>query len=254
MEQSQHDAPPQKSLWVKIGDFFFKYRNAVFPVILIGLFVGFRPANAYFGQESLEHWKDAAAIAITLSGLAFRASVIGFAYIKRGGLNKKVYADNLVTEGFFGVCRNPLYVGNMLIYIGVFVMHGNPWVMVLGILSYWLIYESIIAAEEYFLRAKFGPGYEAYCRDVPRWLPKFSRLRDSIEGMEFNFKRVLVKDYTTIANGFMALLLLELLETYHFEPAEVFERELIVTLVIVALLIAATAFISIAKRKKWLRA
>lgn len=245
---------PRKSAWVRIGDFFFKYRNAIFPVVLIGLFIAFRPPMQYFGSESLEEWKDVAAVAITLSGLLFRAAVIGFAYIKRGGLNKKVYADNLVTEGFFGTCRNPLYVGNMLIYSGVFLMHGHPAVVVTGIVSYWLIYESIIAAEEFFLRQKFGPGYDAYCRDVPRWIPRLSRLKAATQGMAFNFKRVLVKDYTTVANAVMALLLLELLERFYSESGDQFLHGLPYVLVPVAVLLVATGAISLAKRWKWLRA
>jgi protein-S-isoprenylcysteine O-methyltransferase Ste14 len=247
-------ALPRKSLWIRIGDFLFKSRNGVFPVLLIGLFVAFPAPAQYGGNPAWEEWKDAVAVAITLSGVGFRAAVIGFAYIKRGGLNKKVYAENLVTEGFFGICRNPLYVGNMLIYTGVFLMHGHPAVVVLGILSYWLIYESIIAAEEFFLRGKFGPGYEDYCRDVPRWLPRFSRLKESVEGMTFNFKRVLVKDYTTIANAGMALLLLQLLEEFHAGPKQVFLRDLPLLLTPVVLLAIATGLISLAKRRKWLRA
>ena len=72
--------------------------------------------------------------------------------------------------------------------------------------------------------------------------------------MDYNFKRVLVKDYTTIANAVMALLLLQLLESYYFAPAAAFNRELVLTLAIVAALIATTAVISYVKRKKWLRA
>jgi protein-S-isoprenylcysteine O-methyltransferase Ste14 len=244
---------PQKNGWVRLGDFFFKYRNAVFPAVLVVLFVGFPPPDRYFGRESLEEWKDALAVALVVAGLAFRAAVIGFAYIKRGGVNKRVYADNLVTEGFFGICRNPLYVGNMLIYAGIFLMHGDPYVFVLGTTSYYLIYESIIAAEEFFLRAKFGPGYAAYCRDVPRWIPRFSRLREATEGMTFNVKRVLMKDYTTVANAVMALLLLEVLEQYHAATTAQFLSELPYLLVPLAVLLTATGTIALAKRRKWLR-
>jgi len=245
---------PRKSAWVRTGDFFFRYRNAVFPVVLVALFATFRPPAQYLGSESLEEWKDVLAIAVALAGLAFRATVIGFAYIKRGGLNKRVYADNLVTEGFFGLCRNPLYLGNMLIYAGVFLMHGNPWVVGLGILGYWLIYESIIAAEEFFLRDKFGPGYADYCHDVPRWLPRLSRFSEALHGMRFNWKRVVVKDYTTMANAAMALLLLELLERYYARSTAEFLSDLALGTPFLAALLAATAFIALAKRWKWLRA
>src|SRR3546814_20757943 len=76
--------------------------------------------------------------------------------------DKALGPGGLVTGGIFGVCRNPLYLGNMLIYAGVFLMHGHPLVVALGIISYFLIYQSIIAAEEFFLRGKFGQAYADY--------------------------------------------------------------------------------------------
>lgn len=243
----------QKNLWVKSGDFFFKYRNAVFPVLLGTLFVSFSPPAQYFGEESLEEWKDVLAICIALSGLVFRAVVIGFAYIKRGGVNKRVYAENLVTQGFFGLCRNPIYVGNMVIYSGVFLMHGSPYVFLIGVAIYFLIYSNIIAAEEFFLREKFGAAYEAYCRDVPRWIPDLSRFKEAIEGLPFNFKRVFVKDYSTASNVMIALLLLELLGTYRNESAAEFDQQLSYLMVALALILAVTGIIALAKRHKWLR-
>jgi protein-S-isoprenylcysteine O-methyltransferase Ste14 len=202
-----------KTTMIAIGDFFFRYRNQAFPLIVLALFVLAAPPSEIFQSEALEHVKDMLALAITLSGLALRATVIGYAYIKRGGLNKKVYAKNLVTEGMFGVCRNPLYVGNMLIYAGIFVMHGHPLVLVLGIALYAFMYQCIVLAEERFLEGKFGEGYAAYCADVPRWIPRFSRFADATDGMEFNFKRVLAKDYSTIAAALITLALVEAYES-----------------------------------------
>ena len=199
----------QKSLLVRIGDFFFKYRNALFPAILLTIFLAFTPPDTWLGSEGGEEVKDTLALLMVAAGLAIRAAVIGFAYIKRGGLNKQVYADTLVTQGFFATCRNPLYVGNMLIYTGIFLMHGHPYVAILGPLLMFAIYTSIIAAEEYFLHQKFGPAYDAYCRDVPRWLPRLSRLKNATQDMRFNAKRVLLKDYTTIANSAFALVMIE---------------------------------------------
>jgi protein-S-isoprenylcysteine O-methyltransferase Ste14 len=83
--------------------------------------------------------------------------------------SSRVYAKDLVTEGMFGVCRNPLYVGNMLVYIGIFLLHGDPLVAVAGIALFAFIYQCIVYAEEAFLEAKFADAYRAHCRDVPRW-------------------------------------------------------------------------------------
>ena len=71
---------------------------------------------------------DIAGVLIILSGLGLRAVVIGLAYIKRGGVNKMIHADTLVTNGLFAHCRNPLYAGNLLVVAGLLVIFNNPWV------------------------------------------------------------------------------------------------------------------------------
>ncbi len=154
--------------------------------------------------------QDLAAVAIALSGLAVRGIVIGLAYIKRGGLNKKVYAANLVTEGMFTVCRNPLYVGNMLIYAGQFLMFGNYPCLAIGVLSFWFVYECIIAAEENYLRKKFGRAYDEYCRDVPRWIPRLSKIGAATSGMKFDWKKVIYKDYPTMTSTLIFLACIQL--------------------------------------------
>ena len=122
----------QKNWLVKTGDFLFKYRNMLFPALLVTLFASYKTAHEYNGSQGSEDIKDIIAIMIVILGLTIRGAVIGFKYIKRGGLNKKVYAEKLVTDGFFGLCRNPLYVGNLTIYFGVLMIHGSPWVLLIG--------------------------------------------------------------------------------------------------------------------------
>ncbi len=237
---------------IKAGNFFFRHRNRLFPVIMIGLFMLAVPPSQIFHREIYEHIKDILALAIALAGLTLRGMVIGYAYIKRGGMNKKVYAENLVTEGLFGICRNPLYAGNMLIYTGVFLMHGNPLVMAIGIGVFFFIYRCIIRAEETYLREKFGDGYLAYCTDVPRWIPRFSRLRDTTEGMRFNFRRVILKDYSTIAT---TLVTLAIIEEYEYLALPDYARHLpYIEWMAAAIVLAVVAAIAIRvlKKRKWL--
>lgn len=208
-------AGQDKSALIRIGDFFFKWRNQVFPLILLVLFLAVPPRATLFGSPLADQARDWLAGGVVLAGLVVRFATIGWAYIKRGGHHKKVHADTLVTAGYFGLCRNPLYLGNMLIYAGLFVLHGHPAVMAAGIALFAGIYISIIAAEEHFLRAKFGPQYLAYCRDVPRWLPVMSRHGEVTRGMNFSLKRALIKDYPTIFNTVLSLIVLELLERYY---------------------------------------
>lgn len=196
---------------IKIGNFFFKYRNKAFPLIIAALFLILPPPTSIFDSEIAEQVKDVLACLISLSGLIIRGIVIGFAYIKRGGRNKQVYADTLVKEGMFSICRNPLYVGNMLIYTGVFLMHGALPVVILGTSIFYFIYICIIAAEEQYLRNKFGAEYDRYEAETNRWIINFGKFRAATNGMSFNFKKVIVKDYPTI---FTTLLILAFTERY----------------------------------------
>ncbi len=206
-----------QSTMIKIGNFFFKYRNKVFPIIVLALFAIATPPQEIFGSKELEDITDIVAWLLAFAGLGMRALVIGFAYIKRGGLDKKVYAENLVTDGIFGICRNPLYVGNILICMAVFLMHGDLLVMLVGIGFYMFVYQCIVLAEEAYLADKFGPGFTAYCQDVPRWIPNFAKFKESTAGMKFDWKKALWKDYTTIATALIALTCTQIYE-YMAQP------------------------------------
>lgn len=197
-----------KSALVRVGDFFFKWRDLVFPGVLLGLFVGFRPGPGVFGSEPLPQAMAMAGLVLTACGLGLRFAAIGWAYIIRGGKNKLVHAEDLVTGGYFATCRNPLYVGNILAYAGLFLVHGNPWVVVGGTAVFVFAYSAIVAAEEHFLRAKFGAAYEAYCAKVARWLPDFRQLRSSCSGMQFSATRSILKDYVTIFGAALATLII----------------------------------------------
>jgi len=181
---------------IRLGHFFFRFRNIVSPVILITLGAITLP-KLLCGDEFLDHLMDAGGIALVLAGQTLRAAVIGFAYIKRGGKNKKIYADTLVQEGIFAHCRHPLYVGNILILMGLLVIHNSPWFYLVGVPFFLLLYLSLVLAEEDFLRRKFGRLYEDYCRRTPRFIPAFRGLGTTLKGMQFNWKKLIRKEYGT---------------------------------------------------------
>lgn len=179
---------------VRYGNFMFRWRNTIFPVVLLALFFTFRPAWPG-GDEQRDNWLDLAGVLIAFTGQALRIAVIGYKYIVRGGKHQRVYAEDLVTSGFFAHARNPLYLGNILVLLGLFVVHNSPWVYAIGVPFFLLGYIAIVAAEEHFLRGKFGAAYDAYCRDVPRWIPRLGGLSRSLEGIPFNWRRVILKEY-----------------------------------------------------------
>ena len=199
--------PGPKSALVRVGDFFFKWRNLVFPVVMVGLMAIFRPVWPD-GSRRLDFVVDGVGLLIGLSGQGLRAAVIGYAYIRRGGKNKQVYADGLVTGGFFNHCRNPLYVGNLLMQLGWVVIHGSPWVYAIAVPFFGFAYVAIVAAEEHFLGAKFGPEYDAYRARTHRWLLDPRGLRGSLEPMRFAWSRVVIREYGTIATFAGGVILL----------------------------------------------
>jgi protein-S-isoprenylcysteine O-methyltransferase Ste14 len=130
-------------------------------------------------------------------GQAIRGATIGLAYIVRGGKDKKVYAEHLVSTGIFSHCRNPLYVGNILMLLGVGIL-ANSLIYVAIIMPLFLfIYQAIVLAEEHFLRGKFGADFDAYCAKVNRWIPSLKGISATFSSMEFNWKRWVLKEYTT---------------------------------------------------------
>jgi protein-S-isoprenylcysteine O-methyltransferase Ste14 len=238
-----------KSSMIHIGNFLFRYRNQAFPTLILLLFLASPPPREIWGSATLAGVVDVIAVLIALSGLMLRGTVIGYAYIKRGGLHKKVYAKNLVTEGMFGICRNPLYFGNVLIYAGVFLMHGNPWVVLIGVVSFLFMYQCIVYAEEDYLQNKFGDGYKAYCADVSRWLPRFGNFAKAIEGMSFNLNRVIGRDYLTIAATLIALTVVELYEHLAHPVPDQGRMDLLLLTVLIALVGLMTGVIRILKKR-----
>jgi protein-S-isoprenylcysteine O-methyltransferase Ste14 len=188
------EAVSDASPLVRYGNFLFRFRNALFPIVLVTLIVAFPPEYPR-GSERLDNLLDMAGILVALGGQALRVAVIGYVYIARGGKNRQVYADGLVTGGFFAHARNPLYLGNILVLLGLFLVHNNRWVYIIGVPFFLIGYAAIVAAEEAYLRGKFGSGYDAYASAVPRWMPRWRGLGESLDGIAFNWRRVILKEY-----------------------------------------------------------
>ncbi len=235
---------------VDYGNWLFRFRNTVFPVVLGVLFAGFPPV-LFGGTLAADAWLDVLGLALALAGQGLRSMVVGYAYIKRGGRNKRVHAKDLVTEGLFAHARNPLYVGNLLVLIGLFVVHNHPAVYVLGSLFFGLAYVAIVAAEETYLVARFGPDYAAYCARVPRWLPNFAGLRATLAGMEFKWRRVIAKEFSSFIVWWLAALGLLAYEAAAQSPSARAARQPLL-LSMAALLVSLFLLIGVAKRQGWL--
>ncbi|HET8696278.1 MAG TPA: isoprenylcysteine carboxylmethyltransferase family protein [Gammaproteobacteria bacterium] len=175
---------------VGLGNFFFRWRTSLSPLLLLLLLI---PGPAMLGDPFVA---AALGLAVACAGQVVRAATIGYEYIVRGGRNHRVYADTLVTQGLFRHTRNPMYVGKFFMVLGAGIA-SNRWPAMLAIAgAYAFMYQAVTLAEEDYLRRKFGPSFDEYCRRVPRWLPTFRGLGRTLSESAFRWRRVVVKEYS----------------------------------------------------------
>jgi protein-S-isoprenylcysteine O-methyltransferase Ste14 len=204
----RQDSRPMGARLVSAGAFAFKYRGYLLPVAVI-LFI--LPSPTLFADPALA---GLLGFLVAVVGQAARVVTIGLAYIIRGGKDHKVYAEELVTTGLYSHCRNPMYVGNFFLLLGLAIA-SNSWLFALvGIPLSLAMHKAIVAAEENFLRNKFGAQFDAYCARVPRWVPRLAGLGKTVSGMQFDWRRVVMKEYRAGFDWFSATALVVLVNLY----------------------------------------
>lgn len=177
---------------VAIGNLLFRYRNGLFPVAaLLTLLL--------HGQPLFLNYRFALllGIVIVVAGQTVRALTIGLDYIVRGGKGRRVYAEGLVTTGVFAHCRNPMYVGNLLIVLGFAIAANSLPALVIVVPVFVFVYHAIVRAEEAFLLQKFGDEFRRYCTTTPRFAIRLRGLKGTFAGQEFHWRRLIVKEYGT---------------------------------------------------------
>ena len=200
-------------MMVTLGNFLFRFRNGLFPILFLVLLIIASPTFPG-GSPQWDVAMDVLGFLVALSGQLLRIVTIGYEYIHRGGHDRQIYAGQLVTGGMFSHCRNPLYLGNFLIFVGITIIFNSWTVYLIGIPLAFFIYAAIICAEENYLRKQFGAEYDDYCEQVPRLWPRLRGFSKSIEGMKFSWKRVFFKEYNTTFNWLMATIALLMWEKY----------------------------------------
>ncbi len=88
----------------------------------------------------------------------------------------------LVTQGPYSVVRNPLYIGNILLYVGIGIMSMAlfPYLQIFAFCFFIFQYYCIILAEEEFLQEKFGDVFSVYKKCVNRFTPSFKKLPSEV--------------------------------------------------------------------------
>jgi protein-S-isoprenylcysteine O-methyltransferase Ste14 len=112
----------------------------------------------------------AVGVAIVLAGEAVRLWAV-----QHIGVISRTRSDRLgplVRTGPFGLVRNPLYTGNLLLWIGFAISAGMLWFVPVIVVILGAEYHAIVRWEEGLLDERLGDSYRTYKEDVGRWLPK----------------------------------------------------------------------------------
>ena len=79
-------------------------------------------------------------------------------------------ATSLQTKGIYSYSRNPMYIGVLLIYLGLTLQFGNWWTLILAPFLVAFITYRVIRPEERYLTRAFGDEYTNYQKQVRRWI------------------------------------------------------------------------------------
>lgn len=106
-------------------------------------------------------------IGLGLAGFAWALAAI---WRHRTTVNPYKAASKLVTRGPFALSRNPIYVSDWLVYLGLTLLLGSLWPLLFAPLVWAVMRYQVIAHEEAHLLARFGEEYRDYQTRVRRWL------------------------------------------------------------------------------------
>jgi protein-S-isoprenylcysteine O-methyltransferase Ste14 len=184
------------------GQWLFRYRSYL-PIVLLPAVAAAIILSAHPAPRGAERGWEAFCFTLSLLGLAVRAYTVGTTPAGTSGRNtRNQAADVLNTTGAYSVLRNPLYLGNALMWAGLVVYPRSLWLALLAAFAFWAMYERIIFAEEEFLRARFGDTYLAWAAVTPAFFPRVWAFRPA--ALPFSLRNVLKREYS----GMLALVLL----------------------------------------------
>jgi protein-S-isoprenylcysteine O-methyltransferase Ste14 len=115
----------------------------------------------------------------------------------------------LMTAGPYAIVRNPLYVGNWLLWSGFAVWSGLLWMLPVAWLVFYAQYGAIAKWEAAFIRGKYPEAYDGYAREVRAWTPRWPPRAALAPVSPLHAWRAVVfsERGTLIAAGLMAALL-----------------------------------------------
>ena len=184
---------------MEIRNLFFKSRSFTpIPILLIMLYFA-RPNSPYFFLG----------IVLIVIGEIIRLRSVSFAGGETRTMN--VGASSICKSGPYSIVRNPLYIGNMMIYVGFAFVAGSVYVVTISsitIVYFFIQYSLIISLEEEALEEKFGDEYITYKKLVPSIIPKINNTFRNYDTIPSSLAKTLKTEKRTLQNILIVSLLL----------------------------------------------
>ena len=133
---------------------------------LLGPLIGRFAGDRHFGGD----WATLLGVALLGGGIALAALAMLRFRQNQTPIPPVTSTRVIVDTGVYAITRNPMYLALATMQLGLGVLLDSGWSALLVLASLAVIRTQVIAREEAYLTAKFGPVYRDYQARVPRWL------------------------------------------------------------------------------------
>jgi protein-S-isoprenylcysteine O-methyltransferase Ste14 len=151
-------------------------RTLIFTIFIPGFWTVMMP-YWILPRGAWPDWRGASAAGwlLIVAGIAlyFACAFWGFAVRGKGTPLPTDPPKKLVVEGPYRVVRNPMYWSVAFVMLGEAAVFHSVALVDLATVFFVGVNLFVLFFEEPALRGKFGAEYEEYCRQTPRWLPRF---------------------------------------------------------------------------------
>ena len=161
---------------VRFGRWLFRHRSLKCIFLL--------PVLTFYGE--LENCAYCWPVGLVLLILGGGLRLWSISFIGRSARTRKDKAKKLITSGPFALCRNPIYLGNVVATCGFVVLAQVLWYVPLFLVLSFAFYAPVVRYEEYLLKNKYPGVFDKYASQTPRWFPRLnpSALAKPVHGLK----------------------------------------------------------------------
>jgi len=179
-------------------------------------------ASILLSKILLAHWKiepideilDVIGIIFILFGFLLRISARGYKE------EKSHQGKNLVKDGPYGLIRNPMYFGTLLIGTGIIFIIFQLWTLPLFLSVFLSIYIPQMKKEEEILSGRFGQDYKNYCKITPKYFPRIYNLLNLRHylSIKLNWIKKELSSFIAVITAIMTIETWQDIKLYGYRP------------------------------------